>query len=382
MAKSWFLDGIAIARSIKASGLPSEIYQHKDSLPNWECPQCRFKSDNCNAPNEWPGLPVGVKFDPSDAELLEHLAAKCGAGNGNPNPFIDVFIPTLDVDEGICYKHPENLPGSRKDGNSFHFFYRTTNAYTTGHRKRRKIYSESSSTTTDVRWHKTGKTKAILKNGVHIGFKKIMVLYGTSVGGSKPCKINWVMHQFHLGTNEEEKDGEYVVAKIFFQAQKMIDNTGGGAEESDSRSSLTSPTTPMINVPHPPRSEIRTPAYEDITTDDSVLQSLAQAQESEFFEQKYNPSSSTSEVIKDELKPPACEDNSKDIDWDTLYNSIMDQGHLGSNVNTNNAAGNASATSVGTTGLENLDLDSLPDFSLVDVYFSPEDSLSGWLDRL
>ncbi|PWA64184.1 NAC domain-containing protein [Artemisia annua] len=339
MAKSWFLDGIAIARSIKASGLPSEIYQHKDSLPNWECPQCRFKSDNCNAPNEWPGLPVGVKFDPSDAELLEHLAAKCGAGNGNPNPFIDVFIPTLDVDEGICYKHPENLPGSRKDGNSFHFFYRTTNAYTTGHRKRRKIYSESSSTTTDVRWHKTG-------------------------------------------TNEEEKDGEYVVAKIFFQAQKMIDNTGGGAEESDSRSSLTSPTTPMINVPHPPRSEIRTPAYEDITTDDSVLQSLAQAQESEFFEQKYNPSSSTSEVIKDELKPPACEDNSKDIDWDTLYNSIMDQGHLGSNVNTNNAAGNASATSVGTTGLENLDLDSLPDFSLVDVYFSPEDSLSGWLDRL
>lgn len=63
--------------------------------------------------------------------------------------------------------------------------------------------------------------------------------------------------------------------------------------------------------------------------------------------------------------PAACEDNSQDIDWDTLYNSlIIDQGNLGSNVNTSNAAGNASATRVGTTGLENLDLDSLPDFTL------------------
>lgn len=61
--------------------------------------------------NEWPGLPMGVKFDPSDVELLEHLAAKCGVGNEKPHQFTDEFIPTLDVDEGICYKHPEDLPG-------------------------------------------------------------------------------------------------------------------------------------------------------------------------------------------------------------------------------------------------------------------------------
>lgn len=60
---------------------------------------------------EWPGLPIGVKFDPSDAELLEHLAAKCGAGNSRPHLFIDEFIPTLEEDQGICYTHPENLPG-------------------------------------------------------------------------------------------------------------------------------------------------------------------------------------------------------------------------------------------------------------------------------
>ena len=33
---------------------------------------------------EWPGLPLGVKFDPSDIELLEHLAAKCGIANAEP----------------------------------------------------------------------------------------------------------------------------------------------------------------------------------------------------------------------------------------------------------------------------------------------------------
>lgn len=61
--------------------------------------------------HEWPGLPAGVKFDPSDVQLLEHLAAKCGVGNAKPHILIDEFIPTLEEDKGICYTHPENLPG-------------------------------------------------------------------------------------------------------------------------------------------------------------------------------------------------------------------------------------------------------------------------------
>lgn len=40
----------------------------------------------------------------------------------------------------------------------------------------------------------------------------------TSKGG-KPEKTNWVMHQYHLGTSEDEKDGEYVVSKLFYQQQ-------------------------------------------------------------------------------------------------------------------------------------------------------------------
>lgn len=34
-----------------------------------------------------------------------------------------------------------------------------------------------------------------------------------------PKKTNWVMHQYHLGSNQEEKDGELVVSKVFYQTQ-------------------------------------------------------------------------------------------------------------------------------------------------------------------
>lgn len=53
-----------------------------------------------------------MKFDPSDQEIILHLLAKAGLGNVKPHPFIDEFIPTVNEDEGICYTHPQNLPGT------------------------------------------------------------------------------------------------------------------------------------------------------------------------------------------------------------------------------------------------------------------------------
>jgi len=70
---------------------------------------------------EWPGLPIGVKFDPSDVELLEHLAAKCGVPEAQPHKFIDEFIPTLETDKGICYTHPKHLPGEHTYDGFFSF---------------------------------------------------------------------------------------------------------------------------------------------------------------------------------------------------------------------------------------------------------------------
>lgn len=377
MAKSWLFDGRTIARCVKTTGL-SSVHQIKDSGTNWECPQCGFRNDDNNVSNEWPGLPIGVKFDPSDVELLEHLAAKCGVGNEKQHSYIDEFIPSLDGEEGICFEHPENLPGSRKDGNSVHFFYRNTNAYTKGQRKRRKIHKGSSLT----RWHKTGKTKAIFKNGVQLGFKKIMVLYGTPVGGSRPCKINWVMHQYHLGTDEDEKDGEYVVSKVFYQAQKQTEKDTD-IEQSDASMRLTSPRTPMIDAPEPPRPGKSHPYEEDVNAD-YILRSPSQ--ESKGFEQKYIPPFSTGQV-HDNMKETSYKDET--INLAILHSSFFSQNNLnaystssshpllGYSMCTNDVAG-ATRDMI----LENHDVGSLLDFNLSELYFPSEDSVSYGLDWL
>lgn len=107
--------------------------------------------------------------------------------------------------------------GVSKDGQIRHFFHRPSKAYTTGTRKRRKVHTDEDGS--ETRWHKTGKTRAVLVGEAVKGFKKILVLYTNYGRQRKPEKTNWVMHQYHLGNNEEEKDGELVVSKVFYQTQ-------------------------------------------------------------------------------------------------------------------------------------------------------------------
>lgn len=52
-----------------------------------------------------------MKFDPTDQELIEHLEAKVVAKESKSHPLIDEFIPTIEGEDGICYTHPEKLPG-------------------------------------------------------------------------------------------------------------------------------------------------------------------------------------------------------------------------------------------------------------------------------
>ena len=72
-------------------------------------------------------LPAGVKFDPTDQELIEHLEAKVSADSARSHPLIDLFIPTIDSEHGICYTHPEKLPGktpiSRLLAQTYYFVY-------------------------------------------------------------------------------------------------------------------------------------------------------------------------------------------------------------------------------------------------------------------
>ncbi|CAK9205334.1 unnamed protein product [Sphagnum troendelagicum] len=208
-------------------GVLNSNSQQRGRMTTKDCPECGHIVRRSNAKMECMALPAGVRFDPSDEELLVHLAAKMGRSNMMSHPLIDDFISFLDGEDGICGTHPEKLPGVKKDGSSCHFFHRPSMAYTTGTRKRRKIHANGRE---EVRWHKTGKTRPVLQNRKVLGFKKIMVLYERVGKKSKNVKTNWVMHQYHLGENEEETDGELVVCKVFFQKQPR--NCSGGAPKT------------------------------------------------------------------------------------------------------------------------------------------------------
>ncbi|XVE70525.1 hypothetical protein DITRI_Ditri10aG0079300 [Diplodiscus trichospermus] len=202
--------------SVSSSDLIDAKLEEHQLCGSKQCPGCGHKLEG---KPDWFGLPAGVKFDPTDQELIEHLEAKVEAKDMKSHPLIDEFIPTIEGEDGICYTHPEKLPGVTRDGLSRHFFHRPSKAYTTGTRKRRKIQTECDLQGGETRWHKTGKTRPVMVNGKQKGCKKILVLYTNFGKNRKPEKTNWVMHQYHLGQHEEEKEGELVVSKIFYQTQ-------------------------------------------------------------------------------------------------------------------------------------------------------------------
>ncbi|GMH23776.1 hypothetical protein Nepgr_025619 [Nepenthes gracilis] len=196
--------------------IDSKLEERKLCRPKQLCPCCGHKLEGMP---DWADLPAGVKFDPTDQELIEHLEAKGEREAMKSHPLIDEFITTIEGDDGICYTHPDKLPGVTRDGLSRHFFHKPRRAYATGTRKRRKIQTDSDLRCGETRWHKTGKTRPVTVNGKQKGCKKILVLYTNFGKNRKPEKTNWVMHQYHLGNREEEREGELVVSKIFYQTQ-------------------------------------------------------------------------------------------------------------------------------------------------------------------
>ncbi|RDX63070.1 Supressor of Gamma Response 1, partial [Mucuna pruriens] len=390
--RSWLIDIGGFARKVKSTTLSADD-QIKNCGTYRACPKCHYHIDNSDVSHEWPGFPVGVKFDPSDVELLEHLAAKSCIGNREPHVFIHDFIPTLEGEQGICYTHPENLPGAKKDGNSVHFFHKTVNAYSTGQRKRRKIDHQHGLTEEHVRWHKTGRTKAVIEDGVHKGFKKIMVLYIRSKKGSKPYKTNWVMHQYHLGSEEDEKDGEYVVSKIFYQQHKQTEkNEENPVVEDSNMAAQAGPRTPKPNPPTRPCT-----GKCDDNFDENELLSFIQDAKHIPGESHAPASDVQDEDNKDEPAWLAGESQA-DCDFDglddilickeMLYSSSL----LNDSVLTSTLKGDAiklaalgnnnDDVSYGVSVLDTLELDTPPDFDLSNLQFGSQDSTLQWIDKL
>ena len=61
-------------------------------------------------------LPAGVKFDPTDQELIEHPEAKVSVDSARFLSLINLFIPTINSEHDICYTHPEKFPGKTPIG--------------------------------------------------------------------------------------------------------------------------------------------------------------------------------------------------------------------------------------------------------------------------
>ncbi|CAI5969239.1 unnamed protein product [Closterium sp. NIES-65] len=124
------------------------------------------------------------------------------------------------------------------DGTTRHYFHRPSRAYAMGLRKRRKVFSDrpSPAAATLPHRHCGGGGCGWRTGGVRIGWKKILVLYetraqrgkkrgrtsGAALQGAagKDRKTNWIMHQYHVGEQGEEKEGEWVVSKVFYQIQQ------------------------------------------------------------------------------------------------------------------------------------------------------------------
>lgn len=76
----------------------------------------------------------------------------------------------------------------------------------------------------------------------------------STMKGGKPEKTNWVMHQYHLGTGEDEVEGQYVVSKLFFQQQfKPGEKNAQDLTSADALESIVAEDLP--NIPPLPLEE-------------------------------------------------------------------------------------------------------------------------------
>ncbi|XP_078434948.1 NAC domain containing protein 85 [Wolffia australiana] len=386
MAKAWLINSRGLAKKVKnPTALSKCAISDLAAQAIRQCPNCQCRVDNSDVSLEWPGLPAGVKFDPTDAELLEHLAGKVGIGESKAHIFIDEFIPTLEEDEGICYTHPENLPGVKKDGSSSHFFYKTSNAYSTGQRKRRKIQKSFDFSEDHVRWHKTGKTRPVIENGVQRGVKKIMVLYKSSRKGLKPTKTNWVMHQYHLGTEEDERDGQVVVAKIFYQTQlkqsEEISPLDSGKDDLDNPIAAVSPTTPKTSTP-------KKLCRYDEGDEDKVKIMVTQGEKCKNEEPQISISNKRSSVNNSVVT------EFSEVDDDLIISLVCDEvldplfppeepwSRSQIPFSWNDVAFGKENWASNFPDLDGIDTSTPPDFNLADLQFGSQDSFMSWLDRI
>ncbi|KAL5654063.1 hypothetical protein ACJX0J_033382, partial [Zea mays] len=158
--------------------------------------------------SSWPGLPRGVEFNPSDSDLLWHLAAEVGNALAERHPFINEFIKFVDdVREFIC-THPQHIPGVRQDGRASYFFHRSFEPYINENDVNNCL-------------KKIGSHRSIILDGTLMGCKEVFALYADMPSDKRSQETDWRLHQYHL-QNTVKAESEIVASKIFLASRNSL----------------------------------------------------------------------------------------------------------------------------------------------------------------
>ncbi|KAA8519830.1 hypothetical protein F0562_014080 [Nyssa sinensis] len=146
-----------------------------------------MESTNSTLCSQYPQLPPGFRFHPTDEELVvDYLKKKAASA-----PLPATIIAEIDL-----YKFdPWELPSKATFGEQeWYFFSPRDRKYPNGARPNRAA--------TSGYWKATGTDKPILTcNGTRkVGVKKALVFYGGKP--PKGIKTNWIMHEYRLVNND------------------------------------------------------------------------------------------------------------------------------------------------------------------------------------
>ncbi|KAJ0693597.1 putative transcription factor NAM family [Helianthus annuus] len=149
-----------------------------------------MESTDSSTCSQYPNLPPGFRFHPTDEELVVHYLKKKASS---------IPLPVAIIAEVDLYKFdPWELPSKAIFGDQeWYFFSPRDRKYPNGMRPNRAA--------TSGYWKATGTDRPIMSStgDQKVGVKKALVFYGGKP--PKGIKTNWIMHEYRLIENASFK---------------------------------------------------------------------------------------------------------------------------------------------------------------------------------